>query len=181
MQPRPFVLIVATLLCTLAADIAFAQRRGLVGSLLGAGAGAARSGKEAAKTYTDHLTPDALHKCLVTAHDLDVSEEKTHSARARIEGERAAIDKEEADLLVEQKRAMADNAEINKYNARVDRFKSSVDSFNALVNLYEAERRARNASIDLFNNDCAGRKYYVSDLDAIKHKLPFDPAKFAEK
>lgn len=42
----------------------------------------------------------------------------------------------------------------------------------------EAQKRAeRKKDIDAFNGQCAGKRYYPSDLASIQGQLPFDPAK----
>ena len=165
---------------------ASAQKRGLVGALLGAGttaAGAAsRSGSEGPKTYgPDDLRPEALKGCLITAHRLDESDDEMSSRSKKVKDEKAAIDKESAALDRDGKTEFTEQADVDRYNARVRAYKAKVAAFNKNVDAYEEFRKKRNTDVGSFNKGCAGKSYFVSDLSSIQSQLPFDPAKYSAK
>lgn len=165
---------------------ASAQKRGLVGALLGAGAtaagAAARSGSEGPKTYgSDHLRPEALKGCLITAHRLDNGDDEMSARSKKVKDDKAAIEKESAALDRDGKKEFTQQEDVDRYNARVRAYKTKAAAFNKSVDAYEDFRKKRNTDIDSFNKGCAGKQYYVSDLASIQGQLPFDPAKYSAK
>ena len=159
---------------------ASAQKRGLVGSLLGAGAAASSAARSGPKTYgPNELRPDALKACLEIAHSLDQKSDRIDGLADRLATEKDAIARERAELEKDRAREMT-NPEIDAFNQRVRLHRANVDAFNAGVDLYEHDRAEYNASVEQFKRDCAGKGYYTSDLSAIQHSLSFDPAKYTK-
>ena len=163
-----------------------AQKRGLVGALLGAGATAvstgALSGSEAAKTYgPNDLRPEVLTTCMISAYRLDESEAALDKVAVGLEKESASIDKEQAALARDGKREFTEQADVDKYNAHARAQKARVAAYNAKIESYNERRVARKKGTEAFNGQCAGKRYYPSDLAAIQGQLPFDPAKYSAK
>lgn len=161
---------------------AHAQKKGLLGALLGAGATAARgasapSSSSAPKTYdAKTLRPEALKACLVSAHDIDESEPKRAAEKKRLEGERAWLDKEEAALVASAKKPAESQADLERHKRRVEAWKKRLGAFNKAVDAYNAVLARDKSALAAFNADCAGKSYYSSDLAAIEKDLPFSTA-----
>lgn len=65
----------------------------------------------------------------------------------------------------------AAEANLEARAAAVDRYsQASVNAYNALVDAFNAKVRANNVTIDDWNSRCAGRMYYVSDMNAARGK-----------
>lgn len=158
--------------------------RGLVGALLGVGAGAAAGVAAKAKPNSygpNDLRPEALRDCLNNAHRLDEGEEKLGASATKIKAEGKSIDAENAALDRDGKREFTEQAEVDRYNARIRAQKARIQSFNREVGAHKEKGAALDKGIEDFNRQCAGKKYYSNDLEAIRAQLNFDPAKYAAK
>lgn len=157
--------------------------RGLVGALLGAGAVAAGA-KAAAKTQSygsTHLRPEQLKNCLNDAHHIDEGEEALGASAKKIKAEGQSIDAEQAALEKDGKKEFTEQAEVDRFNARVRSGKARVDAFNRELGTHKEKVAALDRGIEDFNRQCAGKKYYSSDLASIRGQLNFDPGKYAAK
>ena len=155
--------------------------RGLVGALLGVGAGAAAAKAKPNSYGPNDLRPEALRDCLNNAHRLDVDEEKLSASATRVKAEGKSLDAENAALERDGKREFTEQAEVDRYNARIRAFKTRVDSFNRELAAHKEKAAGYDSVSDAFNKQCAGKKYFSSDLAAIRSQLNFDPAKYAAK
>lgn len=183
---RIAVIVLFTSVIATAEHASAQKKRGLVGALLGAGAASATAAASGArKEYgPNDLRPDALKSCLVAAYEIDQGEDRLEQVETRLTREQAAIAKERSALERLERDAkdrMLEQAEVDQYNARVRRFDARVRAFNSNVEEYRKQRGAMSAKIDGFNKDCAGKKYYVSDLATIRDQLPFDPGKYSSR
>ncbi len=159
--------------------------RGLVGALLGAGAavaaGAAKSKPKEQSYGSSHLRPDQLKDCLNNAHRLDEGEEELGASAKRIKADGQSIDAEQAALERDGKREFTEQTEVDRYNARVRAAKSRIEAFNRGVGEHKEKATSLDRGIEDFNRQCAGKRYYSSDLAAIRGQLNFDPAKYAAR
>lgn len=155
--------------------------RGLVGALLGVGAGVAAAKMKPNSYGPNDLRPEALRDCLNSAHRLDEGDEKLGTSAAKIKAEGKSIDAENAALEREGKREFTEQAEVDRYNARVRALKTRIASFNSEVGAHKEKAASYDRDSAEFNKQCAGKKYFSSDLAAIRSQLNFDPAKYAAK
>lgn len=155
--------------------------RGLVGALLGVGAGAAAAKAKPNSYGPNDLRPEALRDCLNSAHRLDEGDEKLGASATKIKAEGKSIDAENAALEREGKRDFTEQAQVDRYNARVRALKARIESFNREIGAHKVKAAGFDRGSDEFNKQCAGKKYYASDLAAIRGQLNFDPAKYAAK
>jgi len=155
--------------------------RGLVGALLGVGAGVAAAKMKPNNDGPNDLRPEALRDCLNNAHRLDEGGEKLGASATKIKAEGKSIDAENATLERDGKREFTDQAEVDRYNARVRALKTRIASFNTEVGGHKEKAARYDRDSDEFNKQCAGKKYFSSDLAAIRSQLNFDPDKYAAK
>jgi len=177
---RPVALLAALCVAAIAAP-AHAQKRGLVGALLGAGAGAAKASAGKKSYGPDTLKPEELKTCLVAAHDLDEGEPKRAAEKKKLDAESAWIDREEASLKADAKKPAADQSEVDRHKARVDAYRKRLAAHNKSVASYNATLDKDKAARTTFNTGCAGKSYYPSDLAAIQPQLPFSTAEYTTK
>lgn len=155
--------------------------RGLVGALLGVGAGAVAAKAKPNSYGPNDLRPEALRDCLNNAHRLDEGEEKLGASATKIKAEGKSIDAENAALERDGKREFTEQAEVDRYNARVRAQKARIQSFNREVGAHKEKIASFERGSNDFNKQCAGKKYFSSDLAAIRGQLNFDPEKYAAK
>lgn len=179
--PVRAVALLAALLIAANAVPAYAQKKGLVGALLGAGAGAAKASSGKKSYGPDTLKPEALKSCLIAAHDLDEGEPKRTAEKKKLEAESAWLDKEEGSLKASAKKPAVDQAEVDRHRARVDAYKKRLAVYNKSVDEYNATLDKDKAARTRFNSGCAGKSYYPSDLATIQPQLPFSTAEYTTR
>lgn len=155
--------------------------RGLVGALLGVGAGAAAAKMKPNNYGPNDLRPETLRDCLNSAHRLDEGDEKLGASATKIKAEGKSIDAENAALEKDGKREFTEQAEVDRFNARLRALKTRIASFNAEVGAHKEKVASYDRDSEEFNKQCAGKKYFSSDLAAIRSQLNFDPDKYAAK
>jgi hypothetical protein len=126
-------------------------------ALAGVACDAAAKGPKPARPRF-HFGPGIIHGHPAPANVLSRPElQWCVNGQGSIEATEAALATEEANL---ETRSSA----VDSYS------QSSVSAYNALVDAFNARVRAQNASIDDWNSRCAGRSYYVSDMNAVRGK-----------
>jgi len=176
-------LVLAALLA-LGAGGAPAWADGLLSAMVREGLSAQPAGAGAdmpsARIYdSGTLNRDALKRCLVAAHTLDAAETQIEVTRADVQALKTAADRAEmraeaAAKAKPRKDAVADVPLIHELNEKRHAFLVASSGFRAQI-----ERR--NEGVTAFNRDCAGRKFYASDLWAVRGDLPFDLSPFEPK
>jgi hypothetical protein len=158
----------------------------LLEKLLAPAVGTKPGFSEGKKTYDeDTLKPEELKECILIAHRYDDREahrpfdpDEITKAREELKKEgdqiKAAIDaandpkrqeplsKEEADKL---------NKRSTEYNAKLDEFNVRVNTANLNAKTYNGAQKQDCAA---FNDQCAGKRFYKSDLEAVRPTLEFD-------
>ena len=115
------------------------------------------------------LTRDELRVCVKREADMHQAKAELMKRSALIEAEAARIEKLGAKL--DEYRPKLDHesdVEIDAFNALIEQHKAWVEAHNAQLPDERARESAANTLIEAFNADCAKRKYYDRDMDAIK-------------
>jgi hypothetical protein len=137
---------------------------------------------EGKKTYDeDTLKPDELKECINIAHRYDDREahrpfdaEEITKTREELkkEGEqiKAAIDAAQKEPVSEEQ-AKKLNQRSSEYNAKLDEFNTRVNTANLNAKTYNG---AQKQDFSAFNDQCAGKRFYKSDLETVRPTLEFD-------
>jgi len=140
---------------------------GLLGKMVSGAAG--KGGK---KTYdANTLAPPMLRQCLLTAHKIDVASAELDAKKLKLASDREVLMRE-ARKIKDSGRATEKN--VADYRAKEKSFNDNVDAFNSRVNGTKAVQK-------VFNQDCAGKRYYDSDMSAVLAELPPDVRRAAEQ
>ena len=137
---------------------------------------------EGKKTYDqDTLKPEELKECIVVAHryddreahrPFDADEITRTREELKKEGEqiKAAIDAAQKEPVSEEQ-AKKLNQRSSDYNAKLDEFNLRVNTANLNAKTYNGAQKQDFAA---FNDQCAGKRFYKSDLEAVRPTLEFD-------
>ncbi len=154
---------------------------GLLEKLLAPEVGKKPGFAEGKKNYNeDVLKPDDLKSCLVKAHDID-EQSLTKPDTTASDQERDKLVQEGKDLaaiIAATKDKPVEEEEAKKMNARTAAYMEKQKEFNERANGANAKNQERskafNAAFNEYRESCSGMRYYRSDLEAVKPKLPFD-------
>jgi hypothetical protein len=155
---------------------------GLLEKLLAPAIGVKAGFSEGKKTYNeDTLKPDELMDCIIKAHDIDARSGESPEDTASIEKERVQLNEEGKALIAEiekTKDVPLDDTGAAKLNAKKAAYVEKQQAFNARAGDVNAKALARDKAVrtevNNFIDTCSGRRFFNSDLAAVRPKLPFD-------
>jgi hypothetical protein len=155
---------------------------GLLEKLLAPAIGVKAGFSEGKKTYDeDTLKPDELMNCIIKAHDIDSRTGQTPEESAALQKERAALNEEGKALIAKIEKTKDEPLDDNgaaRLNAEKEAYVEKQKAFNARAGDVNSQAQARDkamrADINNFIDTCSGRRFFNSDLAAVRPKLPFD-------
>ena len=137
---------------------------------------------EGKKTYDeDTLKPEELKECIVIAHRYDDREAHRPFDPDEITKARDDLKKEgdqiKAEIEAAQKNPVSEE-QAKKLNQRSTEYNVKLDEFNLRVNTANLNAKTYNGAqkqdFTAFNNECAGKRFYKSDLETVRPTLDFD-------
>jgi hypothetical protein len=141
---------------------------------------------EGKKSYDeDTLKPEELKECILIAHRYDEREAHRPFDPDEITKSRDALKKEGEQIKAEIDAAQDPNRkdklsedEAKKLNQRSTDYNAKLDEFNVRVNTANLNAKTYNGAqkqdFAAFNDECAGKRFYKSDLEAVRPTLEFD-------
>ena len=155
--------------------LSFARGRG-VGALLGAGIQAAVG---EVKTYdANTLKVSDLESCLIKDRDIsrnseaiDADQANLEQQSAHLEQQRAKIDSLSTYFETNQDREFTSQRQVDQFNANVEEYNTLLNTYNSSVSSYQTKQAsvgkeidAINRTIDEYDAQCAGKRYYTDDM-----------------
>jgi hypothetical protein len=159
-----------------------AANAGMLEKLLAPAVGTKPGFSEGKKTYDeDTLKPEELMECVIKAHDIDERDLHKPKDVDQLAKERDQLNETATKLKADieaAKNAPIVEEQAKKLNERIADYKAKEADFNersrtANINV-TGFSKAQNADINSFRDVCAGRRFFKSDLESIRPKLPFD-------
>ena len=172
----------AVIVCLLTALPAASASAGLLEKLLAPAVGTKPGFSEGKKTYDeDTLKPDELMTCVIKAHDIDERDAHKPKDIEALAAERDTLNASAVQLKKDidaAKESPVTEEQAKKLNERIADYKAQEAAFNersktANINA-KGFSQAQAADVNVFRDLCAGRRFYKSDLETVRPKLPFD-------
>lgn len=120
------------------------------------------------------LSPEGLRTCLSMAYDLDINNARITAERARLASERQRLEAEAQQLQARSNRPFDTPDEANEHDRRLAENQQqrndlvpATANFNVLVQRY-------NQTTTQFTDTCAGKHFYLTDLQSVSGSLPFN-------
>ena len=162
MKRRDFIWLGVAGLISLAATPATARRRrsfSLGGGMVGRG-----------NYDPDVLSESQLETCVRSEREIDSQEAKFESA----EYDAARQQLEDLSRKIDISNITVDRysqASIDEHNALIDTYNKLLGDFEPLESEYNSKAESFGLLVDRFNRDCAGKRYYDSDMQAVIRRL----------
>jgi hypothetical protein len=118
------------------------------------------------------LTQDQLEQCIRLERDINTRADSVDAEEAALNARQAEI--ERLGMEIDLRAGRVDRysqVSVDNYNRLVMQHRSKVGDFNARLPAFNARVEAHNAQVGEFNAICAQRRYYQSDMQAVRSKL----------
>lgn len=120
----------------------------------------------------DVLTQDQLARCLTLERDINAGADGIETAEEALKRQETEIDRLGRDIDLRAARVdRTSQAAVDGHNRLVSQHRAMVRDFNARLAGFNARVEAHNAQVANFNGSCAQRRYYESDMQAVRTRL----------
>lgn len=119
----------------------------------------------------DVLKLDELEQCVKSEKDINASSDTLDAAEVALRKRTSEI--ERLDQEIDRSAAQldrTDQAAINNHNAKVQKYQTLVKDYNAQIASFNSRADTYNAQLRQFNSNCANKKYYESDMQAVRSR-----------
>jgi hypothetical protein len=123
------------------------------------------------------LSRDQLRDCVRQQRAIDVESDAMQGVEATINHRRDTLEAEERSIDAQRPRIDTKSQRaVDAFNATVNAHVTAVNLYNADIGKATERLQALNEKIDAFNTGCAGRSYYLDDMNAVLAELGPSPA-----
>jgi hypothetical protein len=123
------------------------------------------------------LSRDQLRDCVQQQRAIDAESDAISRVEAAMAHRRDTLEAEERSIDARRPQIDARSQQaVDVFNATIKTHVAAVNLYNDDVNKARQRVEALNEKIDAFNTSCAGRSYYVDDMDAVLAELGPSPA-----
>lgn len=97
--------------------------------------------------------------------DLDLKNQETalRSTKAALEQMRGRVQRSELQIDLQSEHS------VNAHNSLVDTYQREWQTYKTMIDRFNSHVVESNAEADAFNNNCAGKRYQLSDMEVIKN------------
>ena len=120
----------------------------------------------------DVLKPDQLERCVKTEKEINASSDTLDSVEAALS--KQASDIERIGPEIDRSAAQLDRTSqtaVDTHNAKVQRYQATIKDYNAQIAAFNSRADRHNAQLTEFNSTCANKKYYESDMQAVRARI----------
>lgn len=120
----------------------------------------------------DVLKPDQLEQCVQSEKDINTSSDTLDSTEVALD--KLSTEIERLGQEIDRSAAQLDRtsqAAVDGHNAKVQRYQAMVKDYKARIVGFNSRAEAHNAQLAQFNTNCANKKYYESDMQAVRSRI----------
>ncbi len=119
----------------------------------------------------DILKPEELEQCVKSARDINANSDALETAEAAVKMQTSEIGRLNQEIERNSRQLDRTNQSIvDSHNANVQRYQTLIKDHNAQISTFNSRTYNHNVQIQKFTANCADKKYYESDRQAVRSR-----------